>query len=461
MTTNPPLDIAALIDARRVGAFQWRVLVLLGLTVLVDGFDVQAMGFVAPAVIQEWGVQKAMLGPVFGAGLLGMLLGSLGLSVLADRIGRRPVLIGASLFFAICMLATPAASTIRELLAIRFVAGLGLGGIMPNAMALAGEFSPRRRRVSLMMFVSCGFTVGAVLGGLLSAAMIPAWGWRSVFWLGGAIPLVLAALMALQVPESLQFLVLRGLRADAVAACLRRIDPSLRVTAETRFLAAQTGRASAPVRELFRGGRTRATLLLWTINFMNLLNLYFLGSWLPTIAKSAGLSIPTAVLVGTMLQVGGVAGTLAMGPLIDRFGFYKVLVPVFAVASAAIVMIGQPGLALVPLFAVVTLTGLCIIGGQPAVNALAATYYPTTLRSTGIGWSLGVGRIGSIVGPVLGGELIRLNWSNSNIFVVVAVPAAISAVMLLLMALGARRAPGDSQRDARRVDNEHARVPTH
>ena len=448
MSNSKPVNIAAVIDTNKVSSFQVWLLILVGLTVVIDGFDVQAMGFVAPAIIQEWGVDKAELGPVFGAGLFGMLVGSLALSVLADKIGRRPVLIGASFFFSICMLITAHVTTINQLLAMRFIAGLGLGAIMPNAMALAGEFSPKRKRVTLMMWVSCGFTVGAVLGGLLSAAMIPAWGWQSVFYLGGAIPLALAVMMYFQMPESMQFLVLRGKRPEVVADCLRKIDPSLRIDSDTRYVVPESKKSGAPVAALFRGGRARGTLLMWVINFMNLLNLYFLGSWLPTIAKSAGLPISTAVLVGTMLQVGGVVGTLVMGPLIDRVGFYKVLVPVFLVAAVTIVMIGQPGVSLPLLFTVVTITGLCIIGGQPAVNALAATYYPTALRSTGIGWSLGIGRIGSIVGPVVGGELIRLNWSNSDIFIAVAVPAVISSLMLLLMALDSRgktmSAPGEA-----------------
>jgi MFS transporter, AAHS family, 4-hydroxybenzoate transporter len=437
MSVGKPIDISAVIDANKVSPFQVWILFLVGLTVVIDGFDVQAMGFIAPAIIQDWSVDKSTLGPVFGAGLFGMLVGSLSLSVLADKIGRRPVLIWSSLFFAICMLITARVTTISELLVMRFVAGLGLGAIMPNAMALAGEFSPKRKRVTLMMFVSCGFTIGAVLGGLLSAAMIPAWGWQSVFYLGGAIPLVLALLMFLQVPESMQFLVLRDKPTEPVADCLRKIDSSIHIDRETRYLVPES-KGGAPVAELFRDGRARATILLWVINFMNLLNLYFLANWLPTIAKSAGLPISTAVLIGTTLQVGGVIGTLVMGPVIDRFGFYKVLIPGFVIAAFAIVTIGQPGISLRLLFAVVTITGLCIIGGQPAVNALAATYYPTTLRSTGIGWSLGIGRVGSIVGPVLGGELIHLNWSNSDIFIAVAVPAVISSLMLLLMALDAR-----------------------
>ncbi|MBB4846127.1 AAHS family 4-hydroxybenzoate transporter-like MFS transporter [Paucibacter oligotrophus] len=436
------VDIPQLIDDNRIGRFQLLIFVLVGLTVVMDGFDVQAMGFVAPAIIKEWGVSKAELGPVFGAGLFGMLLGSLSLSVLADRIGRRPVLIGASVFFAACMLATTWASSIVQLELIRFITGLGLGAIMPNAMALVGEYSPRRKRVTLMMLVSCGFTVGAVLGGLLSAALIPAYGWRSVFYIGTALPLLMALLMWRYVPESLQFMVLKQRRLDRVAGLLRRIDPGFVADAGTRYQVAGPAARGAPVGELFRQGRATVTLLLWLLNFMNLLNLYFLSNWLPTIAASAGLSTQTAVLVGTVLQLGGVLGTVLMGPVIDRIGFYRMLLPSFALAVFSIAMIGQPGLSLPLLFLVVMVTGFCIVGGQPAINALAATYYPTTLRSTGIGWSLGVGRIGSIIGPVLGGELIRRNWSHSQLFLAVAVPAAISTLVLLCMAWLARQEQG-------------------
>ncbi|MGH7654723.1 MAG: MFS transporter [Gemmatimonadaceae bacterium] len=382
-----------------------RLLVIVGLAVLMDGFDVQAMGFVAPAIIKAWGVSKASLGPVFGAGLFGMLVGSLGLSVVADRVGRRPVMIVATLMFACGMLATTRVTTIGELEAIRFATGLGLGAIMPNAMALAGEHSAAENRVTMMMLVSCGFTGGAVIGGLVSAALIPTFGWQSVFYVGGSFPLLVAALIAVSVPESGEFFAQR----------------------------AAARRSSAPVTQLFREGRTRTTLLLWAVNFLNLLNLYFLANWLPTIATSAGMSTSSAVLLGTMLQVGGVIGTVVMGPVIDRFGFRRVLAPVFLVAAIAIVLIGRTSLPATALFAVVTVAGLCIIGGQPAVNALAATYYPTALRSTGIGWSLGIGRVGSILGPTLGGELIRRQWSNTSIFATVAVPAAVSAVLVYLI----------------------------
>ncbi|MFP5406173.1 MAG: MFS transporter, partial [Gammaproteobacteria bacterium] len=294
----------------------------------------------------------------------------------------------------------------------------------------------KRKRVTLMMLVSCGFTVGAVLGGLLSAFMIPRWGWQSVFYFGGIFPLILVVLMYFLLPESMQFLVLRGRHPERVGAFLKRIDATVRIDERTRYLVHEVKQSGATVVELFRHGRAKTTALLWAVNFLNLLNLYFLSNWLPTIAASAGLSASNAVLVGTSLQVGGVIGTLAMGPIIDRVGFMRVLVPSFLVAGVAITLIGQAGIPLALLFVIVLIAGFCIVGGQPAVNALAATYYPTTLRSTGVGWSLGVGRVGSVVGPVLGGELIRLNWSDSALFIAVVVPAVISALLMLAIGRG-------------------------
>jgi AAHS family 4-hydroxybenzoate transporter-like MFS transporter len=306
--------------------------------------------------------------------------------------------------------------------------------IMPNVMALAGEYSPRRRRVTLMMLVSCGFTVGAVLGGLAAAALMPRYGWHAVFYVGGAVPLAIGLLMLWMLPESMQFVLLSGKRVERVAQWLRRIDPGVSLQHGQRYLLQEPAQRRGSVVALFQSGRSRTTLLLWLINFLNLLNLYFLSNWLPTILKDAGLSTSMAVLAGTILPVGGTIGTLLMGQMIDRSSFRSVLIPGFLVASVAIVLIGQAQGALLWLCVAILVAGFCIVGGQPAVNALAASYYPTTLRATGIGWSLGVGRIGSIIGPLLGGELIRMNWPNSTIFVIAAVPALLSAIMLWLMA---------------------------
>ena len=430
--TPQPLSIPDLIDHRPINGRQLALLVLLGLTVLLDGADTQAIGYVAPAIIRDWGISRAALGPVFGAGLLGMLLGSLVLSVLADKIGRRPVIIGATLFFAIGTLATTQVATIDQLRALRFITGLGLGGIMPNAMALAGEYSPARHRVTLMMLVSCGFTGGAMLGGLAAAALIPAWGWRAVFVVGGIVPLIFAAWAIPALPESLQFLVLRKRGTDQVRRWIGKILPDA-ADHPGEFTVPERAAEGAPMVELFREGRAAVTTLLWIIAFLDLLVLYFLSNWLPTLAQDAGLTTSQAVLLGTTLQLGGVIGTVVMGPLIDRGGFYRVLAPSLFAAAVAIALFGA-GVPHLVLFLVAVVAGFGAIGSTPGLNALAATIYPTSLRSTGIGWSLGIGRIGAIVGPVLAGALLAAGWTSQRIYVGVALVTGAAALFLLAMA---------------------------
>jgi MFS transporter, AAHS family, 4-hydroxybenzoate transporter len=429
---HAPIDIPALIDARPVSRFQLGVFLLLGAAMIMDGFDVQSMGFVAPEIIRVWGIPQAALGPVFSASLVGMLLGSLGLSVLADRIGRRPVLVGSMAFLGLCMLATVFAASLPQLLAARLVTGIGIGGIMGNAMALVSEYSPARNRVSTMMLVSCGFTGGAVLGGSVAALLIPVGGWRAVFVFGAVMSLLIAALMALHIPESLQFSVVRGRRLERVAQWLTRIDPQAASAGGAgRYIVREQPSKGTPIGELFQAGRTLPTLLLWGINFANLLNLFFLANWLPTIITGAGYGAGVGIALGIVLQVGGVTGTVGMGLLIDRLGFYRVLVPALLLAAVSIALIGQSAMPLPLLVAAVAASGFCIVGAQPAINALAATIYPTGVRATGIGWSLGIGRAGSIAGPVVAGYFVSQGWSTSAIFGAAGMPAALSAVMVL------------------------------
>jgi MFS transporter, AAHS family, 4-hydroxybenzoate transporter len=427
MSTARELNIAEIPDRCPVSGFQWMIFTLCALCLIMDGFDVQAMGYVAPALVHEWHIPTSVLGPVFSAALAGILIGSLLFSTIADRVGRRPVLIGGAFYFAVLTLLTAGAQSIHELLIIRFFAGLGLGGMMPNAMALVGEYSPKRIRVAAMMAASCGFTAGAALGGFLSAWLIPVFGWRAVFLFGGSIPLVIATLMIFFLPESLTLLVVRGRDRRRVLASLRHIDPQLTIDGNDRFVVPEENREGTPAIHLFRDGRSVVTLLLWVVNFMNLLNLYFLSNWIPTITHDAGYSTRIAVLVGAAVQAGGTVGALGNSWLIGRFGFVPALGVAFAVGCVSIGFIGQPFLSLSLLFVSVFIAGWCVVGGQPGINALAAVYYPTYLRSTGIGWGLGVGRLGAIAGPLLGGVLIAHHWATRDVFLAAAVPAAISA----------------------------------
>ncbi len=437
MTVHDPVAPAAhainpadVLDHSRVGPLQIRVFVLCTLALVMDGFDVQALGYAAPALRRELGLDPAALGTVFSAANFGVLLGSIGFSVLGDRIGRRPVLVWMTLFFGVLTLLTAQAQTVTQLFWLRLVGGIGLGSIMPNATALVGEFSPANRRVTLMMCITVGFTAGAAIGGFIAAALIPVFGWRSVFYFGGAIPLAVGALMAALLPESIQFLVVRRRHLDTVGRWLQAIDPSLPIDVHTEYIASERTRGGAPFVHLFTEGRSTATILLWVANFMNLLNLYALSNWLATVVDGMGYDTRTAVLVSTTLQVGGVAGAFGLAWLISRRGFKTPLTAGFALATAAIFAIGQPGVPLVLLVALIFVAGWCVVGGQGGLNALEATIYPTDLRSTGIGWALGVGRAGAIVGPYVGGVLMASHWTPPQLFMAAALPALISTLAM-------------------------------
>ncbi len=426
------IRIADVIDRSKIGSLQVTLFILCAACLIMDGFDVQAVGYVAPSIIKEWKIPGSTLGNMLASGNFGVLVGSLLFTMLADKIGRRPVLIAATFYFSVLTLATGLVSSVQQMIVVRFVAGLGLGCIIPNATALIGEYSPRRLRVTLMATISVGFTAGAAFGGFVSALLIPAFGWRSVFYFGGAIPLVIAVLMVRSLPESLQFMALQGRKnRDRLAGWLTRIDPTVPVTPTTEYVIHEENRGGVPAMHLFREGRTLGTILLWVINFMNIFNLYVLSGWMPQVAAQLGYSTRMAVLMGTTVQVGGTLGTFWLTYLIGRLGFIRVLTPCFAVACISIALIGQPGLAPWLLFLIVFVAGSCVVGGQPTVNALSGSYYPTYLRSTGIGWGLGIGRAGAIVGPWLVGQFMAAKWSIHDIFYASAIPALISAIVML------------------------------
>jgi len=432
MKTEARVNVSEVVGNSNFGGFQLGLCILCGLCLIMDGFDVQAMGYVAPVILKEWHVPNAQFGPVFGAGLFGILVGSLFFSMLADKIGRRPVLITVTLCFSVLTFLTSLAANVQQMLVIRFIAGMALGAIMPNAVALVGEYSPRKLRVTIMMIVGNGFTAGAAFGGFIAAWLIPRFGWRSVFYAGSVAPLVIAVIMIFALPESLQFLVLHRKHLDKATRWLKRINPSVSGDPDQYFVE-ETKRKGVPWIHLFHEGRGLGTILLWIINFMNLLNLYFLASWLPTVANQAGYGIRTSVLVGTMEQLAGMIGGFTLGLFVQRWGFVRVLTTCFAVGCINIALIGQPGISLAMLFTVVFLAGFGVVGGQTAVNALSATYYPTDLRATGIGAGLGIGRIGAIIGPVVGGVLMSQHLPSQKLFLVAAVPASVSAVVMVAM----------------------------
>src|SRR3984957_9936671 len=423
----PQIDVAEFIDQQPVGGFQLKLLLTCAAVLFLDGFDTQAIGYVAPALAKEWGLTKGALGPVFSAGLFGLMIGALVFGPLADRIGRKNIIIFSTLAFGIGALVTAFVQDVNSLLAMRFLTGLGLGGAMPNAIAMTSEFNPQRRRATMVMIMFCGFSVGAALGGLLAAGLIPPFRWRSVFVVGGIAPLVLVPILAWRLPESVRFLADHGRAPERVAHLLKLISPRTVFLPDAQFVVQETQLSGLPVLHLFREGRTLVTLLLWVVFFMSLLDLYFLANWLPTVLNDLGASVSASAAIGSMLQVGGVVGAFALGSIIDRFSF-RALALVYFIAIFAVGAIGQLGHAAALVAIAIFVAGFCMVGGQIAANALAAGFYPTSIRASGVGWALGIGRVGSIVGPLRGGALLTLKWSTGSVFVAAAAAALCAAL---------------------------------
>jgi AAHS family 4-hydroxybenzoate transporter-like MFS transporter len=427
---TPAIDLVDFIDREPVGGFQIRLLLTCAGVLFLDGFDTQAIGYVAPALAKEWGLTKGALGPVFSAGLFGLMIGALVFGPLADRVGRKKIIIFSTAAFGLGALATALVQDLNSLLVIRFLTGLGLGGAMPNTVAMTSEYNPQRRRATMVMIMFCGFSIGAAFGGFLAADLIPRFGWRSVFIVGGIAPLLLLPVLVWRLPESVRFLATAGQAPERVAELLKRISPHSAFAPDARFVVHEARLAGIPVAHLFREGRTAATLLLWVVFFMSLLDIYFLANWLPTVLNDLGASVSEAVMIGSLLQVGGVVGTFALGSVIDRFSF-RALALVYFGAVFAVGAIGQLSHSAALVSIAIFAAGFCVVGGQIAANALAAAFYPTSVRSSGVGWALGIGRIGSIIGPLVGGMLLAAKWSTSAVFMTAAAAALCAALAAL------------------------------
>ena len=449
MPISRSVDVQGFLNEHPFSPFQWLIFALCFCVVLMDGFDTAAIGYIAPSLVAEWGVERAALAPVLSAALFGLAFGALTAGPLADRFGRRKVLIGAVAIFGLACAASALSGSLTALVALRFVTGLGLGAAMPNAITLVSEFCPDRRRATLTNAMFCGFPLGAALGGFLAAWMIPQFGWRSVLVLGGAMPLVLTLLLLAWLPESVRYMVTRRATPDRIRAVLRRV--SVEAVHATSFELHEAspsqgeGGIGIVVSKPYRVG----TAMLWIAYFMGLMIFYALINWMPTLLKDAGLPQSTAALVSALFPLGGLGAVLS-GWLMDRFNANLVVAACFALTAAAIYAVGQSIGNLGLLMAVMLVGGTLMNTAQTSLPSLAAAFYPTRGRATGIAWMLGIGRFGGIAGSFLVGELSRRHLDFTSIFTIVAVPGFVAAVALLIKQQ-AHPAPGLPRASVERV----------
>jgi AAHS family 4-hydroxybenzoate transporter-like MFS transporter len=424
------LDVRRLIDERPASRFQVSVAVLCAAIVFLDGFDALIMSYVAPALRAQFHIDRSALGPVLSFGLIGMMVGALVFGPLADRIGRRPVLLICPLIFGAGSLLAANASSVNELLVFRLITGFGMGGAMPNAIALTAEYMPRRIRAMAVTTMFCGFSLGSAAVGWVAAVVIPSLGWPWVLRIGGILPIAITAVAFVWLPESVRFLVRRHAGDPRARGYVARIAPDLQGAARTATLTLEEeSHGRFPVVQLFTAGRHWVTVLLWVMFFANLLDLYFVNSWMPTIMKDVGIPEGRAILITSLFQVGGTVGAIVIGKLFDRNLSFRALALGYLTAALFVFLIGESGTSTVWLILTVFMSGFGVIGAQNGANALAAEVYPTAARSTGVGWALGIGRIGSILGPNLGALLVG---TTPRLFLYAAVPLMLAATAALV-----------------------------
>jgi AAHS family 4-hydroxybenzoate transporter-like MFS transporter len=427
------VDVSAIINGRRLTAFNYRLIVLSWLITVFDGFDMMMVGFTAPYMRDEFGLSKMNVGWVVSVGLIGMMVGGFVFSFIADRIGRRPTVVIAAFSFGLLTTATALAGSYHALLALRFFDGLAIGGMLPLAWALNIEFVPVRMRSTIVTIIMMGYSFGTAVAAPTTNWIAPHYGWQGVYVAGGLGTLLCALALWLKLPESVRFLVTKGLKPDLVAKTLRSMDPASDVTSADRFVLSDEAKVDREFRvsDLFRGNLRLITPLLWLGYTASSLAIYLVASWSPIVLEDLKFSRPTSALVASLGGLLGAVAGLALMRFTDRFGARAVA---FYPALAIPVLLLQ-GLGLVPVefFLTVNVIGALLISGSHfGILSIAGIFYPSAIRASGAGWATSVAKVGGISGPLIGGAVLSSGMPVIHIFAFLAV----CPVILFACALG-------------------------
>jgi AAHS family 4-hydroxybenzoate transporter-like MFS transporter len=434
MAGNPISATEAALEGQRIGSLQLRVAAICLLAQTFDGYDLSSISMAAPALSQAWHLPGAAFANTFVMSSVGIMVGALASGPIGDRTGRKPVLLASLLLLMASSLACVYTTTIPVLAALRFFTGLGIGTLMPATVSLASDYLPNRHRATVIMVVFTGAPLGGFLGGQLVAQLLPVYGWTSIFYIGGVLPLLLIPVVLFWLPESPRFLLRQGHLTPHTQRLLQRLNIETGRTGDAVDVA--TGN---PVAGLFRDGLAPTTVLVWILYFANLISMYLIGYWMPTVLHMSGLSPADSVFAASLRDAGPLLSIFVLAPLSHRFSPQSVLAVSLAAGIFAIGAVGLVDLPYLPLLATIFLIGCCTTGSMTVINGMTAALYPARVRNTGMGWALGIGRLGGIGGPWLGGLLLGLGWPPRQIFLFACVTASIAAVCVLLLRLQARR----------------------
>jgi len=428
------VNINELIDKASFTSFHWKVLIWCLLIIIFDGYDLVIYGVALPLLMQQWSLTAVEAGLLASAALFGMMFGAMIFGTLSDKLGRKKtILICVTLFSGFTFIGAFAKGP-TEFAILRFIAGLGIGGVMPNVVALMTEYAPKKIRSTLVAIMFSGYAIGGMTSALLGAWLVKDMGWQIMFLIAG-IPLLLLPFIWKFLPESLAFLV-KSNHSEKAKSIVSKIAPQTQVNANTQLVLNESTTTDAPVRALFQQSRTFSTFMFWIAFFMCLLMVYALGSWLPKLMLQAGYSLGASMLFLFALNIGGMVGAIGGGALADRFHLKPVITIMFIVGSAALILLGINSPQFI-LYSLIAIAGAATIGSQILLYTFVAQFYPTALRSTGMGWASGIGRIGAIIGPVLTGALLTLELPHQMNFLAIAIPGVIAALAIFMVNLKA------------------------
>lgn len=425
-------SIPELIDSTRVSTFQWRVFCLCFFVAILDGFDTQAIAFTGPSIVQAFGLGAGALAPILTAGIVGMVLGAMILGLMGDKFGRRPTIIGSVALFAAASLVTAFAQTTDQILILRFIAGLGMGGATPVVLSLAAEYGSAKHRGTIMTTVLLGLPAGAILGGLLAAKMLPSIGWQGIFAVGGIVPLVLVVVLMFALPESLYFLTRQRTNVS-----LEKIEKIVGKITNQPISAGNTYKVPEidvknGVASLFTGGLARNTFGIWTIYLFNWVAWFMFLSWLPTVLKATGLPSEQAPMGTVAVNAVFVVCAIPLSIILPKINIRLLLLVLFLFGIALCLGLANSGTHWALVFVLAGLAGLGIGGQQIVLNYMVAQAYPTALRATATGWAIALGRVGAIIGSASGGWFLE-HGGPAGYYSALIVPLAISAAALMII----------------------------
>ena len=422
------------LETQTLGPLQIRVLFLCMLAQIFDGYDISSISMAVPALIRVWSQPGAAFANTFVMSSVGIMIGALSSGPIGDRIGRKPVLIASLVVLAVSSLACARVASVQDLVMLRLITGIGIGMLLPATVALSSDYLPERLRAGGVMIVFTGAPLGGFAGGMLVSWLLPIYGWPAIFWFGGLLPLVLIPAALLWLPESPRVLLAKGRLTESGARLMRQLGIDLDTPRHHVDVA-----VGNPVAGLFRDGLAATTVLIWIMFFCNLLSMYLIGYWMPTVLSLSGLSPADAVFASALRDAGPLVSVFAIAPLATKFGAPNVLRVTLFLGIIFIALVGLAALPYLALLAVIFLVGCCTVGSQTGLNGMTGALYPARVRNTGMAWALGIGRTGAIFGPWLGGELLSMGLPPREIFLVACVTAAIATVAVIALGIVNRR----------------------